>query len=56
MDCGERFTTFERVQYREIIVVKKNGRKSPFDRDKLIKINIYSSKKRPIDTDTMKNL
>ena len=34
--CGERFTTFERVQYREIIVVKKNGRKSPFDRDKSV--------------------
>ena len=34
-NCGERFTTFERVQYREIMVVKKNGRKSPFDRDKL---------------------
>ena len=33
--CGERFTTFERIQYREIIVIKKNGRKSPFDRDKL---------------------
>ena len=28
-NCGERFTTFERVQYRELIVVKKNGRKSP---------------------------
>ena len=38
--CGESFTTFERVQYRELIVVKKNGRKSPFDRDKLSK-SIY---------------
>ena len=35
--CGARFTTFERVQYREIMVVKKNGRKSSFDRDKLAK-------------------
>ena len=35
--CGERFTTFERVQYRELVVVKKNGRKSTFDRDKLAK-------------------
>ena len=35
--CGARFTTFERVQYREIMVVKKNGRKSTFDRDKLAK-------------------
>ena len=34
-DCGGRFTTFERVQLRELIVVKKNGRRTPFDRDKL---------------------
>ena len=34
--CGARFTTFERVQFREIMVVKKNGRKSSFDRDLLI--------------------
>ena len=33
--CGERFTTFERIQIRELMVVKKNGRKSVFDRDKL---------------------
>ena len=33
--CGARFTTFERVQFREIMVIKKNGRKSAFDRDKL---------------------
>ena len=51
--CGARFTTFERVQYREIIVVKKNGRKSPFDRDKLSKSIYIALKKRPIDTDTI---
>ena len=51
--CGNRFTTFERVQYREIIVVKKNGRKSPFDRDKLSKSIYIALKKRPIDTDTV---
>ena len=51
--CGERFTTFERVQYREIIVVKKNGRKSTFDRDKLSKSIYIALKKRPIDTDTI---
>ncbi len=33
--CGGRFTTFERVQLRELIVVKKNGRREPFERDKL---------------------
>ena len=51
--CGERFTTFERVQFREMMVVKKNGRKSPFDREKLSKSIYISLKKRPIDTDTV---
>ena len=51
--CGERFTTFERVQFRELMVVKKNGRKSPFDREKLSKSVYISLKKRPIDTDTV---
>ena len=55
--CGcerkERFTTFERVQFREIMVVKKNGRKSSFDRDKLAKSIYIALKKRPIDTETV---
>ena len=51
--CGERFTTFERVQFRELMVVKKNGRKSPFDREKLSKSVFIALKKRPIDTDTV---
>ena len=51
--CGERFTTFERIQFRELMVVKKNGRKSPFDRDKLSKSIYIALKKRPIDTDTV---
>ena len=51
--CGERFTTFERVQYRELTVVKKNGRKSLFDRDKLSKSIYIALKKRPVDTDTV---
>ena len=51
--CGERFTTFERVQFREMTVVKKNGRKSPFDREKLSKSIYIALKKRPIDTDTV---
>ena len=50
--CGARFTTFERVQFREIMVVKKNGRKSSFDRDKLSKSIFIALKKRPIDTET----
>ena len=51
--CGERFTTFERVQFRELIVVKKNGRKSTFDREKLSKSIFIALKKRPIDTETI---
>ena len=49
--CGARFTTFERVQFRELMVVKKNGRKSGFDRDKLSKSIYIALKKRPIDTE-----
>ena len=52
-NCGERFTTFERVQYRELFVIKKNGRKSTLDRDKLSKSIYIAMKKRPIDTETI---
>ena len=51
--CNERFTTFERVQFRELTVVKKNGRKSSFDREKLSKSIYIALKKRPIDTETI---
>ena len=51
--CGERFTTFERIQYRELFVIKKNGRKSTLDRDKLSKSIYIAMKKRPIDTETI---
>jgi len=51
--CGERFTTFERIQYRELFVIKKNGRKSTLDRDKLSKSIYIALKKRPIDTETI---
>merc|ERR1712127_1047610 len=50
---GQRFTTFERVQFRELTVVKKNGRKSPFEREKLAKSIFIALKKRPIDNDTV---
>ena len=53
MQLWREITTFERVQYREITVVKKNGRKSIFDRDKLSKSLYIALKKRPIDTDTV---
>ena len=47
-ECGSRFTTFERVQLRELIVVKKNGDKTPFDRDKLEKSIMLAVRKRPV--------
>ncbi|MBW7849190.1 MAG: transcriptional repressor NrdR [Rhodospirillales bacterium] len=49
--CGSRFTTFERVQLRELIVVKKNGQRVPFDRDKLARSIAIAVRKRPIDPD-----
>ena len=52
-ECGERFTTFERIQYRALMVLKKNGRKSVFDRDKLAKSIYIALKKRPLDTETV---
>ena len=47
-DCGGRFTTFERVQLREIVVVKKSGKKAPFDRDKLMRSLHIALRKRPV--------
>ncbi|QKV18342.1 transcriptional regulator NrdR [Oricola thermophila] len=48
-DCGGRFTTFERVQLRDLYVIKKSGRKVPFDRDKLARSFEVALRKRPID-------
>ncbi len=47
-DCGGRFTTFERVQLRELFVIKKNGRRVPFDRDKLARSFEVALRKRPV--------
>jgi transcriptional repressor NrdR len=47
--CGERFTTFERVQLRELTVVKRSGRRVPFDRDKLTRSLQIALRKRPVD-------
>ena len=53
---GQWFTTFERVQFRELTVIKKNGRRSPFDREKLAKSLFTALKKRPIDNDTIEKV
>src|SRR6202000_418105 len=47
--CGGRFTTFERVQLRELIVVKKNGRREPFEREKLERSMLHALRKRPVE-------
>src|SRR6266496_831847 len=47
--CNFRFTTFERVQLRELVVIKRNGRRVPFDRDKLIRSVQIALRKRPVD-------
>ena len=49
----ERFTTFERVQFRELTVIKTNGRRAPFDRDKIAKSINISLRKRPIDSESI---
>ena len=55
--CGcerkERFTTFERVQFRELTVIKSNGRREPFDRDKIAKSINISLRKRPINSESI---
>ncbi|MGV6800492.1 MAG: transcriptional regulator NrdR [bacterium] len=54
--CDARFTTFERVQLRELSILKKSGRKTPFDRDKLIRSITLATRKRDIDADQIEHL
>ena len=55
-ECGSRFTTFERVQLRELIVVKKNGEKTLFDRDKLERSISLAVRKRPISAERVEKI
>ena len=55
-ECGSRFTTFERVQLRELIVVKKNGEKTSFDREKLAKSITLAVRKRPISAERVEKI
>ena len=50
-DCGGRFTTFERVQLRDLVAVKRSGRKVPFDREKLMRSFTIALRKRNVDPD-----
>lgn len=55
-DCSGRFTTFERVQLRELTVLKKSGRRVPFDRDKLMRSLQVALRKRPVDPDRVERM
>lgn len=55
-DCGGRFTTFERVQLRDLIVVKRSGRKAAFDREKLSRSISVALRKRPIEPERIDRL
>ena len=55
-ECGSRFTTFERVQLRDLIVVKKNGEKVMFDRDKLARSIDIAVRKRPVTAERVEKV
>ena len=54
--CGARFTTFERVQLRELTIVKKSGRKVPFDRDKLMRSIQIAVRQRPVEPERLERM
>jgi transcriptional repressor NrdR len=54
--CQGRFTTFERVQLRELVIVKRSGRRTPFDRDKLMRSVSIALRKRPVDGDRVEQM
>ena len=54
--CNFRFTTFERVQLRELIVIKRNGRRVPFDRDKLLRSVQIALRKRPVEPERVERI
>ncbi|TAE34686.1 MAG: transcriptional repressor NrdR [Alphaproteobacteria bacterium] len=51
--CDARFTTLERVQLRELVVVKRDGTRKPFDRDKIMRSMLMATRKRPIQADAL---
>ena len=56
VSCNFRFTTFERVQLRELTVIKRNGRRVPFDRDKLMRSVQVSLRKRPVESERVEKM
>jgi transcriptional repressor NrdR len=55
-NCGARFTTFERVQLRELTVVKGSGKRETFDRDKLLRSMTIALRKRPVEADRIERV
>ena len=55
-DCAQRFTTIERVQLRELVVVKSDGRRVPFDRDKLLRSVRIAVRKRPVSEERLERI
>jgi transcriptional repressor NrdR len=56
LTCNFRFTTFERVQLRELVVIKRNGRRVPFDRDKLMRSLSIALRKRPVEPERIEQM
>ena len=54
--CAGRFTTFERVQLRELIILKRSGRRNPFDRDKLVRSISIALRKRPVEPEQIERM
>ena len=54
--CGSRFTTFERVQLRDLTVLKKNGQRTPFDREKLMRSIMIATRKRTVDEERIERI
>ncbi len=55
-NCGARFTTFERVQLRELTVLKQSGKREPLDRDKLVRSMNVALRKRPVDPERLEHV
>ncbi len=55
-ECNGRFTTFERVQLRELVILKRSGRRTPFDRDKLARSIAIATRKRPIEAERIERM
>lgn len=56
LTCNFRFTTFERVQLRELVLIKRNGRRVPFDRDKLMRSIQVALRKRNVDPEQVEQM